>query len=543
MASPAQEAYWSRTVDHLGLVAGMIDELGLVDKIDTLIPSGPKQQVSFGQAVKAMILNGLGFSQRALYLTPHFFRDKPVERLIGPSVTADQLHDDLLGRTLDALFDYGCTSFYSQLAIPAAHQLKLSCEVGHLDSSSFHTEGDFNSDQAEPEEGEIHIVKGYSRDHRPDLNQVVVQMLVDHQAGIPLLMEPLSGNSQDKTAFRETLKQHMGQLQTEVGLKAIVADSALYTAEGLKEMSGYTWITRVPENLKLAQELIAQVAADQIGPEDEPQAIEISTTYADTRQRWLVVYSPAARQRALATLNKRFVQHSQNELKAFQTLCRQPFACEADAQAAFQRFVKTLKVTTVTEMTIRTEGHHSKRGRPKPGQTPDHWVYYIEGAIASDIVTYQARLQRKSCFILATNELDSERLSAEVVLDTYKSQQKVERGFRFLKDPLFMASTLFLKSVSRVMALTVIMTLCLLVYAALEYRIRTTLAETEQTFPNQVGKPIQNPTVRWVFQDFRGIQLLIIHNAQQLLLNMRDHHINLLNLLGETYLKYYSNTS
>jgi transposase len=78
----------------------------------------------------------------------------------------------------------------------------------------------------------------------------------------------------------------------------------------------------------------------------------------------------------------------------------------------------------------------------------------------------------------------------------------IERGFRFLKDPLFMASTLYLKSPKRIMALMMVMTLCLLVYAALEYRIRQALQQHDQTFPNQKGQPTRTPTARWVFQFF-----------------------------------------
>ena len=54
------------------------------------------------------------------------------------------------------------------------------------------------------------------------------------------------------------------------------------------------------------------------------------------------------------------------------------------------------------------------------------------------------------------------------------------------------------------MALLMVMTICLLVYAALEYRIRTALKEHAATFPDQKGKRIQNPTARWVFHDFVG---------------------------------------
>ncbi len=100
--------YASYTLDHHGLVAGMVDELGLVEKIDAMIPQDLDQrQVSVGMAVKAMILMGLGFVQRALYLTPHFFKGKPVERLLGPGLTAEQLNDDALGRALDAIYAFG----------------------------------------------------------------------------------------------------------------------------------------------------------------------------------------------------------------------------------------------------------------------------------------------------------------------------------------------------------------------------------------------------------------------------------------------------
>ncbi|MCO6428182.1 MAG: DUF4277 domain-containing protein [Nitrosomonas communis] len=72
-----------------------------------------------------MILNGLGFTQRVLYLTPHFFRNKPAGHLIGEGITAAQLNDNLLDRTLDAIHAYGCSSFYSQLAVHSVQKLGL----------------------------------------------------------------------------------------------------------------------------------------------------------------------------------------------------------------------------------------------------------------------------------------------------------------------------------------------------------------------------------------------------------------------------------
>ena len=155
---------------------------------------------------------------------------------------------------------------------------------------------------------------------------------------------------------------------------------------------------------------------------------------------------------------------------------------------------------------------------------------------------YTRKLQQKSCFILATNQLDSKALPDDELLSAYKDQQKVERGFRFLKDPLFMASTLYLKSPKRIRALMMVMTLCLLVYAALEYRLRQALQQHDQTFPNQKGQPTRTPTARWVFQCFTGIHLLVIAQEQVLVLNLNEPQRRLLAMLGERYVALYSNS-
>ena len=87
-----------------------------------------------------------------------------------------------------------------------------------------------------------------------------------------------------------------------------------------------------------------------------------------------------------------------------------------------------------------------------------------------------------------------------------------------------------------------VMTLSLLVYAALEHRIRERLKARNETFPNQKGQLINNPTARWVFQFFAGIHVLMIEQTQEVVLNMNEHQIALVNLLGEPYVNLYSGT-
>jgi transposase len=210
-------------------------------------------------------------------------------------------------------------------------------------------------------------------------------------------------------------------------------------------------------------------------------------------------------------------------------------ACAADAHQALARFAHDLQTTFLHASTVSPTPHYGKRGRPGPGAQPDQIVYHIAGALASRLTDHQARVDQHSCFILATNELDEAQLPAPEVLAGYKGQARAERGFRFLKDPQFLASSLYLKKPERIMALLMVMTVCLLVYAALEHRIRTALKEHAATFPDQKGKRIQTPTARWVFHYFVGIHVLFIPGQGLMVLNLTDEHQHLLQLLGKRY--------
>jgi transposase len=539
---PQPPSYRTQILDHLGLVAGMFEELGITEVIDQATQQDPAMRiVTAGQAVKAMVLNGLGFINQQLYLVPHFFQNKPISRLIAPGIQASHLNDDTLGRALDTLYAYGVTELYSLIAATAARRLGLTPTFSHLDTTSFHVDGRYNSHEA-PDEQVVHITPGYSRDHRPDLNQVMLELIVEHQAGIPVLMKPLSGNSSDAQEFGQVIQDHLAQLHTTYGATYLVADSALYSADNLQKLAEtqLRWITRVPATLAEAQAVLAQADPQTMAPLREGYRSRVVTsTYGGVAQRWVLIYSEPRQPHAQRTVDKQWHKHSEQEVKAFKTLCRTAFACEADARQALARLAHDLRATYVVQSTIHPLPHYAKRGRPGHGTPPAQVVYHIAGALASRIAARQALVDQQSCFILATNELDEARLPTQEVLDGYKGQATAERGFRFLKDPQFLASSLYLKKPERVMALLMVMTVCLLVYAALEYRIRRALQEHAATFPNQKGKRIQHPTARWVFHYFVGIHVLYIPGQGLFVLNLTDEHLHLLQLLGKRYVWFY----
>jgi transposase len=145
------------------------------------------------------------------------------------------------------LYDSGVTALYSLMAVTAAERLGFTPTFAHLDRTSFHVEGRDNSAE-EPEARVLHLTRGDSRDHRPDLNQVMRDLIVAHQAGIPLLMKPLSGHTRAASDFGHVVTPHMAQLPATYGPTSLVADSALYRAENLQKLAhtGSQWLTRVP---------------------------------------------------------------------------------------------------------------------------------------------------------------------------------------------------------------------------------------------------------------------------------------------------------
>ena len=155
-----------------------------------------------------------------------------------------------------------------------------------------------------------------------------------------------------------------------------------------------------------------------------------------------------------------------------------------------------------------------------------------------DDTVFEAHRTQAGRFVLATNLLDSQTWTHQRILQEYKDQQTCERGFRFLKDPLFFASRVFLKSNRRIMALAMIMGLCLLVYSLGQRQLRQTLDAAEATLPQQKGKPTSRPTLRWILQCFQSVHLVWLNGSQHLIrLNHRQQLI--FQFLSPHCQKYY----
>lgn len=529
-----------KRLDHLGLVAAFCHEIGLPRMIDAVIPKYSDHNVSHGDAVLAMILNGLGFHSRTLHMFSDFFETKPVSKFLAKVIEAHHLTDDVLGRTLDALYDADVSALYQTIAERVVEKLGLTSDSVHLDITSFHVDGEYAQTE---DTNAIKLVKGYSRDHRPELNQVVLELICENQAGLPVYMQALSGNTNDAKAFAEVTSNHIHCLKAAQNSRYFIADAALYTEESISSLDKQQqkFITRVPMTIKLAKQALLALEPEQLSVIGNGYSgCWIDSDYGKVNQRWLLVHSAQATKREEITFFKNLEKTIAKEMQALGKLSKKPFACGTDAELAFKEFKDQCHLLDFGLATIVKVPTYSNPGRPKKNEESTGNQYFIEAVPFTDLDKVKLAKLKVGMFILATNDTDSEDLTMAALLEHYKSQQKVERGFRFLKSPEFLTSSIFLKKPERIEALLMIMTMSLLVYSSLEHKIREQLKQAEEFFPSMVkNKTTSKPTARWVFLKFEGIDILEI-NGQRLITGLQEHQIRLLRLLGRFYEAVYS---
>ena len=531
-----KEKYGSKNLDHLGIVSQICDEIGIVEIVDKLIPPDQSMKLSHGECIKLMLINGLGFTSRPLYLEAHFFSSRAVDRFLRKQCE-DAINDDRLRRTLDKIFAFGCEPLFASISSQAALRFGVCKKFRHLDSTSMQVHGDYDKS-----EGTQLITFGYSKDHRPDLKQFMIYLMSSQDGDVPLLAKTVAGNTSDKKLFRERLKELQQQIQQGED-SYFVADSALYTQNTIKEISSFMrWITHVPDTLVEAKQ------TKQYASELEPlypgyTGKEFTSEYGGIKQRWLLVHSDQARLREEKTLKKQIEKEKQQALKDLKRWSTTDFDCEKDAKETVLRWGKKLKYHVLDKMTISSKKTKQGKGRPKVNATVSY-RYRITAVPKEDVSRINNALRTKGRFIIATNELDSHRLTSEELLHNYKGQQSVERGFRFLKEPAFMTPAVFLKSQKRIVALAMIMCLCLLVYMIAQRYLRHRLEQTRNSIPNQLGKKTQTPTMRWIFQLFEGVHVLTHRTRskiKELVLNMNPIRRHILAVLGPQFEKIYSN--
>jgi transposase len=300
------------------------------------------------------------------------------------------------------------------------------------------------------------------------------------------------------------------------------------------------WITHVPSIVGEVRNFLNRDLEMKACADDRYSIFETAVTYGGIDQKWVIVDSKEMHVRKAKTFDRRIEKELDQARKSLNKLGQIVFACEADAMNAADRWLSenphfVLKNMGVSMISKRAG---AKRGRPKKNESLEVG-YRIEadidrneGAIASE----RSRLGR---FVLASND---KNLDGELMLQHYKGQNAVEKGFRFLKDKSFRVAEVYLKKEERIDAISMIMVLALLIYSIAEWLLRKRLEETSQTVLNQLGKPTARPTLKWIFQRLRNINEAIIElkgTIHHEIINIDEEQDRIIRLFGAKCEKYY----
>jgi transposase len=384
------------------------------------------------------------------------------------------------------------------------------------------------------------VTYGYLRDRRADLKQWMCALATTVEGDIPVFLRPLDGNSSDK----QTLLQAVLTLQAHLrdAPDGPHADSGVYSAENMDRLqtADVRWVSRVPETSLQAQACVAREDGEwDQEPGTDWEWWSTTVSVAERTERWLIVRSAQGITHAQTTLQRKAAQDQERWEKTCWHLGNQRFACEADARTALAQALRPCPAWMQVTAEIVAHPQYAGVRRPKTDAVPVGYQYAITATVTRDPQAVEREALRRAAFIVATHVPDSHELADGDVIHTYKHQHRVERGFAFLKDPLFLASSVFVKKPERIMAVAVMMVLCLLVYRLAEQRVRTQLAATGQSVPDQLKKPPQRPTMRWLFPCFEGLDLLKFPDRPPVPLRIEEVHRLVLSLLGDRFLKIY----
>jgi transposase len=529
-------------VAHLPVIRAIVDELQIRDVLDDVLPLDVRGRVSDGDCVTAMILNILE-GRVALYSMEQWLARTDTRVLLGADCPAEAFNDARLAACLDHLHEAGTDDILTRVVTRYLRREDAPSEYTvHGDTTSIQLSGAYEG------AGFPRPARGYSKDHRPDLLQLVFGMTLHGATGIPLTSAMFSGNTTDPIANRVHLDQLADLLPEEDDI-TVVGDCKLVDAQTLGQLllHRFHFVSLLPATFNRREELVNSVRAMGPMPEightkgrtkaepdrvyrgksfDHPYVVGLDSPgdnrTREVQLRYLVVESTQLAEQEEAALDRRLERERTKFAEALGEAARRTYACVADAELARERLTRKLEyhtahVDVVSETVTLPRG---KRGRPPAGEpAPTAEVFRLVEAKPLEPITEAIETLRFHArhFVLVTDHLDREKWPDARILAEYRHQHVIEghTGFRWLKT-VAQVAPVFLHTPERIAALGLVFVLALMVRNYLQFTLRRRLVETGETVPDRLGKPYQKPTTETALIPFATVTVNRIFLGDQL---------------------------
>lgn len=297
----------SRDIGHYGLIAALFIQYNLINFINTILPKTKDHYISHGECLLCLMLNALSFHRRALYKISDQMSKLPIKLLFGRDIDPKYFNDDVLGRFLEAVFNYGPSEFFVRIVdyIYTQDQTIFKGSNLHGDITNIGVYGAY-----ETEEGESNlIVRGHAKDGRDQLKQISLFVLSNCN-GLPLFLSVLPGNCSDnkelKANFIKSLEALKDSILSDEGRLCFISDAAFYSKENIAKSLIKIWLTRVPESLSEAKELVrSEVPMTSLEGDIRYSFYETSSGYGGIEQKWVLFHSSEMAKKQMETFEKR----------------------------------------------------------------------------------------------------------------------------------------------------------------------------------------------------------------------------------------------
>ncbi len=536
VAKASQQTLQSYSVGALPILNRLLERMDLENIFrDFLRAEGPRTKVPTAKGLLVLLRNLL-ISRQAIYGLGEWAAAFAPDLL---NLTDEQLthfNDDRVGRCLDRLFESDQSALTMAVVRRVMDEFQLSLDELHNDSTSVSFFGAYDDAAEESRQrgrSTVAVTYGHSKDHRPDLKQILYTLTVSDDGGVPVYFTTHSGNTVDDQTHCQTwdvLRDLVGRADF-----LYVADCKLASTDNMKYIArqGGRFVTVLPATRKENQQFRRRLESEtkdilwdplyQVRDDREQVVDRLSVCPQEmlTKEKYRLWWFHSTRKASLdhtARMNR--IQRAIVGLGNLRgrLLGPRPRLREAEqVQPLVTRLLEELQVSDVLRVEIRSRTKEQRKQTTpgRPGKNTRYKVLttsYCDLAWEIDTAALTACQQTDRAFPLITN---ARELSAEEVLRAYKRQPIIEKRFSQLKTD-FEVAPMYLKNVSRIQALLCLYFFALVVQTLLERELRQAMQrsklESLPLYPE--GRACKAPTARRLLDIFAPLQRHTLHHGE-----------------------------
>ncbi|MDR2368484.1 MAG: IS1634 family transposase [Deltaproteobacteria bacterium] len=528
-------------IDILGVFATFFKKYNIINFVDQLIPKNKDNNVTHGECLVCLMLTHFCFLNTFFYSIDHSLKQLPIPILFGRNINYDDFSEEVLGKFLETIHEYGISLFFTQIANYIRIQEPNLMNVASLyaDTENFSVIG-LNEDICIDEPCVIYRTSAKNASHDDKLFSL---FLLSNSNRIPVFMNTVPENcgKDTLTNVKEGIEALKGSVKSGSGIH-FIADPSFSALKNRK--AGFSWISRVPDtNAKAARLIDSQVELIPMEGDDGYSYFPAKFSYGGIPQSWLLVQSAGMAKKREKPFGRKLEKEMAAAKAGLSKLTGRSFEGEEEARKYANDWIAQFKYVKFSKLLSVSEEQKGTGIRPNKDETRP-LTHYLYAELAFDEEAIEKGRAILGRFILATNDAG---LKPTDILTYYKERSLAETTPAHFKWEDFQVSRVLIKNHPRAQGLACVMSVSLLVRSILEQKLRLGLKHIDGALFNMPKKSQKYPTLLYAAREFDGLFLFIFHDNDYkkikiMIISLDDDAKNIiLKALGPDYELFHYN--